>query len=124
MTFKDFGNRFLQGPSELPVRLPLGRNSPARRLPRGGCNDVMCLVKAQEAGMQARTREQEAAGDAPRESDCRALVPLRPADADRPRSAGRYPAAPFLAHLIAVNPRVAPVRPRRRAPPPRAPRCA
>ena len=67
--------------------------------------------------MQARTREQEAAGDAPRERDCRALVPLRPADADRPRSAGRYPAAPFLAHLIAVNRRVPQMRLRGRAAP-------
>jgi len=70
---------------------------------------------------QARTLEQEAsdsaAGAAPRESGCRALVPLRAADADRPRAAGRYPAAPFLAHLIAVDRRVPQMRLRGRAAP-------
>jgi hypothetical protein len=83
----------------------------------------MCVETAQEAGMQAQARTLEpeasasAAGDALRESGCRALVPLRSVDADRPRSAGRYPAAPFLAHLIAVDRRMPQMRARGRAAP-------
>lgn len=71
--------------------------------------------------MQAQALEREmsgfAAGNAPGESGCRALVPLQPADADRPRSAGRYPAASFLAHLIAVDRRMPQMRARGRAAP-------
>ena len=48
----------------------------------------------------------------------RALVPVCPVEAaTRRRSAGRYPGAAFLAHLIAADRRLAQTRPRGRAAP-------
>jgi len=48
----------------------------------------------------------------------RALVPVCPAEAaTRRRSAGGYPGAAFLAHLIAVDRRLPQTRPRGRAAP-------
>src|SRR5437660_12652871 len=83
-----------------------------------------CPKMAQGAGMQAQAEvfETEPARFRPQRDDAtiapattsRALVPVGPAEAGgRPRVV-RYPVAPFLAHLIAVDRRLPQTRPRGR----------
>jgi hypothetical protein len=83
---------------------------------------------AQGAGMQAQAEAFETGLDAARsqrddvtiapETTGRALVPVCPAEAGvRRRAVVRYPVAPFLAHLIAIDRRLPQTRPRGRAAP-------
>jgi hypothetical protein len=81
---------------------------------------------AQEAGMQAQANvirpeeEHSRPGDeaaATPAVESRALVPVKPTDVTPHYGRTRYPVAPFLAHLIAIDRRLPQTRTRARAAP-------
>src|SRR5262249_5396837 len=80
---------------------------------------AMCPRMAQETGMQAQTDVTPPATALPADGTAiasnRALVPIHSAVSNRCLARSRYPAATFLAHLIAVDRRLPQTRAAARA---------
>ena len=75
-------------------------------------------MQRQRASFEAERSDSAQDGAAASNSTSRALVPVHPSHSGtRPRDITRYPSAPFLAHLIAVDRRMPQTRVRGRAAP-------